>query len=99
MNTKARVLAPGDGIGIITPSWCGPSKYPHRVQGGVNFLKSLGYRVVVAENAYGARGVVSGTPEERVADIHQMFGDDSIRAIIATIGGGHSCHLLPLLDW
>jgi len=28
-----------------------------------------------------------------------MFLDAEVRAIVASIGGGHSCHLLPLLDF
>ncbi len=28
-----------------------------------------------------------------------MFADPSIAAVICTIGGDHSCHLLPLIDW
>ncbi len=28
-----------------------------------------------------------------------MFADPDIHAIVATIGGDHSCHLLPHLDW
>jgi muramoyltetrapeptide carboxypeptidase LdcA involved in peptidoglycan recycling len=28
-----------------------------------------------------------------------MFGDSEVKAIIAAIGGDHSCHLLPLLDF
>jgi muramoyltetrapeptide carboxypeptidase LdcA involved in peptidoglycan recycling len=53
----------------------------------------------MAPHASEKRGYVAGTPEERVADIHQLFADPEVRAIIATIGGNHACHLLPLLDF
>lgn len=96
---KPPLLRPGDTIGIIAPSWCGPATFPHRVERGKRFLEALGYRVVVAPHTYGRRGYVSGTPEERAADIHQLFSDPTVGAIIAAIGGDHSCHLLPLLDW
>jgi muramoyltetrapeptide carboxypeptidase len=42
---------------------------------------------------------VSGTPEERVADIHGLVADPRVRVITSAIGGNHSCQLLPLLDW
>jgi muramoyltetrapeptide carboxypeptidase LdcA involved in peptidoglycan recycling len=42
---------------------------------------------------------VSGTPEERADDLHEFFADVEVQAIVAAIGGDHSCHLLPLLDW
>ena len=95
---KPLALKPGDTIGIISPSWGGAALYPHRVQRGREYLESLGFRVVFSEHAMARRGYVSGTPEERVSDLHQMFSDPHIKAIIATIGGNHSCHLLPLLD-
>lgn len=96
---KAPALRPGDTIGVIAPSWCGPATFPHRVERGAAYLESLGYRVVVAPHAYGRRGYVSGTPEERVADIHALVADRAVRVIVSAIGGNHTCHLLPLLDW
>ncbi len=96
---KPPVLKPGDTIGIVSPSWCGAALFPHRVQRGREYLESLGFRVVLAGHATGRRGYVSGTPEERAADLRQMFGDPEVKAIVATIGGNHSCHLLPLLDF
>ncbi len=96
---KPSVLKPGDTIGIVSPSWGGASLYPRRVQRGKEYLESLGFEVIIAEHAAGRRGYLSGTPEERVSDLHRMFGDPKVKAIIATIGGNHSCHLLPLLDF
>jgi muramoyltetrapeptide carboxypeptidase len=72
---------------------------PHRLRNGVRYLVSLGFRVNVGRNALKQRGYVSDTAENRVADIHDMFRDPEVRAIVATIGGDHSCHLLPLLDF
>src|SRR6185503_12986334 len=45
------------------------------------------------------RGFVSDTPENRVTDLHDMFRDPDVRLVLATVGGDHSCHLLPLLDF
>ena len=36
------------------------------------------------------RGWVSGTPAERVADLHDAFADQQVRAVLCTIGGLHS---------
>lgn len=97
---KLQRLQPGDKIGIIAPSWCGPASVPHRVERGKRFLESLGYEVVLAPHATGRyRGYLSGTPEERTADLHQMFADSSVKAIIAAIGGDHSSQMLPHIDW
>lgn len=99
MIVKPPALRPGDTIGIVAPSWGGPALFPQRVERGRRFLESLGYRVVIGRHACGQRGHVSGTPEERATDLHDFFADPAVRAIVAAIGGDHSCHLLPLLDW
>jgi muramoyltetrapeptide carboxypeptidase len=96
---KPPALRPGDAIGVIAPSWCGPAAFPHRVERGKEALEALGYHVLVAPRAWGQRAWVSGTPEERAADLHAMFADPAVRMIIAAIGGDHCCHLLPFLDW
>ena len=96
---KPPALRPGDAIGVVAPSWCGPATFPHRVERGIRFLEGLGYRVVVGAHACGRRGWVAGTPEERVADLHGFFADPDVRLILSAIGGDHACQLLPLLDW
>ncbi len=92
-------LRKGDTIGILSPSWGGAAAYPHRVERGVQYLGSLGFRVKLAPHAMNSAGYVSDTAENRVADIHAMFRDPEVKAVVATIGGDHSCHLLPLLDF
>jgi muramoyltetrapeptide carboxypeptidase len=92
-------LREGDIVGIISPSWGGGAAHPHRVERGVDYLESLGFRVRIAPHAMNSAGNVSDTAENRAADIHAMFSDPEVKALIATIGGDHSCHLLPLLDF
>ena len=99
MTTKPPRLQPGDTVGIISPSWGGGARYPHRIERGAAHLRSLGFKVKIAPHALNSIGFVSDTPENRVADIHAMFLDPEVKAIIASIGGDHSCHLLPLLDF
>jgi muramoyltetrapeptide carboxypeptidase LdcA involved in peptidoglycan recycling len=54
--TRAPALRPGGTIGVVAPSWCGPALHPHRVERGVRFLESLGYRVLLGRHAMGRRG-------------------------------------------
>lgn len=96
---KAHHLQPGDTIGIVSPSWGGAGKFPHRVQQGSQQLNALGFHVRLAPHALKVEGFTSDTPANRASDIHEMFADPEIKAIIAAIGGDHSCHLLPLLDF
>ena len=92
-------LREGDTVGVISPSWGGGAAYPHWVERGVKYLESLGFRVKLAPHAMNSVGYVSDTPENRAADIHEMFRDPVVKAVVAMIGGDHSCHLLPLLDF
>jgi muramoyltetrapeptide carboxypeptidase LdcA involved in peptidoglycan recycling len=91
-------LRPGDTIGIVSPAWGGAGAHPHRTERGIQYLRSLGFRVKIAPHALSQRGFVSDTPRNRADDIHTMFLDPDVKAIVAAIGGDHSCHLLPLLD-
>jgi muramoyltetrapeptide carboxypeptidase LdcA involved in peptidoglycan recycling len=98
MTVPAR-LKPGDTIGIVSPSWGGAGLFPQRLEKGIHHLQTLGFQVRLAQHALNQSGFVSDTPGNRVDDIHTMFADPDIKAVIAAIGGDHSCHLLPLLDF
>ncbi len=96
---KPKQLQPGDTVGIVSPSFGAAGLFPHRLELGVRQLEALGFHVRTAPNACNVRGYVSDTPERRAADIHAMFLDPEVKAIIAAIGGDHSNQLLPLLDF
>ncbi|MEJ7839484.1 MAG: LD-carboxypeptidase, partial [Thermomicrobiales bacterium] len=98
-SIKPPALRPGDTVGIVSPSWFGGPAFERRANRGIAELHRLGFRTRVGAHAYKNDGWVSASPERRVADIHDMFADPDVRAIVCTIGGDHSCHLLPLLDW
>jgi muramoyltetrapeptide carboxypeptidase len=92
-------LSRGDTIGILTPSVPAPARAPRRFQRGIAELERLGLGVRVAANARGSRGHRSGTIAERVADLHELFGDPDVHAILCSIGGFNSNSLLEELDY
>jgi muramoyltetrapeptide carboxypeptidase len=96
---KAPRLRPGDAVGIVSPSWPGAALFPHRVENGVKQLERMGFRVVLGRHALSQRDYVSESAENRVADLHELFEDPEVRAIVAAIGGDHCAHLLPHLDF
>src|SRR5438105_1450978 len=73
--------------------------WPHRIDRAVRFLKSLGVDVRQMPHAGQQTGWVAGSAHERVADIHTAFADDSIKAILCSMGGNHCNQLLPYLDY
>lgn len=97
--SKGKRLIPGSTIGIVSPSWGGAGAFPHRAEQGVKSLHQLGFNAIFAPHARNNKRFVSDTAANRAQDIHDMFADRDVKAIIASIGGDHSCHLLPLLDF
>ncbi len=90
-------LKRGDLIGIITPA--SPVADSTRIENGIRYLQSLGYTTKVGENVGKTLGYLAGTDEERVADIHSMFADKEVKAIICLRGGYGTPRLLSLLNY
>ncbi len=95
--TKPRRLSPGDLVGILAPA--SPVADPSRIERGVRYLERNGYRVLVAENVGKARGYLAGTDEERVADMHALFANSDVKAILCARGGYGTPRILTMLDY
>jgi muramoyltetrapeptide carboxypeptidase len=89
-------LRAGDAVRLISPaSWFDPNK----VQTGMDSLRALGLQPQLGANALAHCGQYSaGTPEQRLADLHAAFADDSVKAIICNRGGYGSAEMLNGLD-
>ena len=96
---KPKKLNPGDKIATVSPSWGGPSVFPHRYQSGIRQLQEeFGLQVVEMPNTLRDADWLSRNPGARAEDLMQAFADPSIKGIFATIGGDDSIRLLPFLD-
>jgi muramoyltetrapeptide carboxypeptidase len=86
----------GSRVAIVSPASAAKAELVER---GVAALRAWGYEPVVMPHAL-ARGPMyyAGKAEERVADLHAAFADESIAGIICTRGGWGSAELLLLLD-
>lgn len=94
---KPRKLSKGDLIGIISPAST-PADLS-KVEKGVKYLESLGYKVEVGKNVGKERGYLAGTDEERLSDLHYMFGKKAVKAIMCVRGGYGTGRLLPSIDY
>lgn len=92
-------LAPGDTIGIISPASPIASEGPRRFERGVAHLREMGFAVRVARHARARHGHTAGTIEQRVDDIHSLFSDPEVRAVLTSAGGLNSNQLLDSLDY
>jgi muramoyltetrapeptide carboxypeptidase len=94
---KPKKINRGDLIGIISPA--SSTNDSTVIENGVRYIESLGYRTLVGKNVGKARGYLAGTDEERVEDIHQMFGNKKVKAIFCLRGGYGAFRLLDKIDY
>ncbi|MBI2429967.1 MAG: LD-carboxypeptidase [Ignavibacteriales bacterium] len=94
---KPSALKKGDLIGIIAPA--SPPSVSEKITKGAEYLERLGYRVKLGKNVHNVYGYLAGTDQERADDIHEMFADRNVKAIVAVRGGYGTPRLLPLLNY
>ncbi len=94
---KPKRIKKKDLIGIISPA-SSPADLS-RVERGVNYFERLGYRVIVGENVGKQRGYLAGTDEERLHDLHSMFRNKEVKAIVCVRGGYGSARLLDKINY
>ncbi len=89
-------LRKGDTIGIISPA---SPMIRERLEKGIAYLRGKGYSVLLGKHVYDQHGYLAGTDEERVRDLHAMFRNPEVKAIISSRGGYGTPRLLPFLDY
>jgi len=90
-------LKAGDLIGIISPA--SRIADPARIEKGIAYLERLGYRTAPGDNILKSYGYLAGTDEERVADLHRMFANREVKAIMCVRGGYGTPRLLSLVNY
>lgn len=87
----------GDTVGVITPS--SPLVDDAGYDIAVANFNALGLRIKWGTNVGKKYGYLAGTDEERMADIHHMFSDPEVKAIVCLRGGSGAARLLDRLDY
>lgn len=89
---------PGDTVAVISPSWGGPSVFPHVHENGLAVLREWGLVVKEFPTARMDAGFLRAHPEVRAKDVNDAFADPEVKAIFTSIGGDDSVRILPFLD-
>ncbi len=98
-HLKSRRLKPGDTIAIVSPSWGGPSVFPHIFDRGLrNIQEIFGLQIREFPSARLDARKVYLNPQLRAEDLNQAFGDPDIDGIFTSIGGDDSVRILPYLN-
>lgn len=96
---KPKSLKSKDKIAIISPSWGGPSIFPHVYEKGLqNIEKYLQLIPVEYPTARMDSEKIYQNPKLRADDINEAFGNPDIKAIFISIGGDDSIRILPYLN-
>ena len=98
MAIKSKKLQKGDTIAIISPSWGGPSVFPHIYESGIKALKNLGLKIKEYPSARKDADYTYNNPEFRAKDINDAFADSEVKAIFTSIGGDDSIRIIPYID-
>jgi len=93
---KPPAVAEGAGISVVAPA---SFAQPDRVNGGLEALRALGFSPRLSTAAL-ERGPLyfAGSAEQRLADLHAAFADESTSAVMCLRGGYGSNYLLQGLN-
>ncbi|GAB2565397.1 S66 peptidase family protein [Spirosoma areae] len=94
---KPNRLRPGDTIGLFCPA--APAYTREPVQIAQESLQALGFPTKLGPHIYDRYGYLAGRDADRVSDLHALFDDRSVKAVMALHGGWGCARLLPLLDY
>ena len=96
---KPHKLKQGDTIAIVSPS-SGLAGEPHirwRTDEAIRRIEDMGYQVKVMPNALNGFEWNYSHPKERASSLMSAFEDESVKAILCTIGGNESVRIIPFL--
>lgn len=94
---KGKTLTYGDTIGIVAPA---SPVDEGEVMKAAKGLVEMGFNIKLGHSCFEKYGgYLAGTPKLRASDIHAMFSDQDIDAIICLRGGYGSPQILDLLDY
>lgn len=96
VKIKPPALQKGDRVMMIAPA---SSPGEEGIDDAILSVRKLGYEVVEAPHLRRQNGFLAGTDDERLADFHQAWQDDSIKGIWCVRGGYGTSRLLPTIDW
>ncbi|MFF8673638.1 LD-carboxypeptidase [Streptomyces sp. NPDC015242] len=92
-------LALGARVAVVAPSGPVPEE---RLQAGLDVLRGWDLDPVVAPHVLGRHGTLahlSGTDEQRAADLRDAWCDPSVSAVLCARGGYGAQRMVDLLDW
>jgi muramoyltetrapeptide carboxypeptidase len=95
IDSAPRRLREGDLVALVAPAGAVP---PERARAAVEVLTGWGLRVRMGEHARGRHTYLSGTDDERLADVNAALRDDEVRGLLCLRGGYGAQRIADRLD-
>lgn len=93
---KAKGLKKGDTIGLVAPGY---AIKPEILEEAKQTLINMGFKPVHTNRILKNHGYFSNTDQERVADLHEMFANKKIDAILCARGGYGCTRIMHMIDY
>ncbi len=87
----------GDTIGVFSPSWLVDER--QMFNQGIEKIRSLGFKVKLADHTFSQHYYSAGTPKERLEDFHTLWTDPEVRMVLMSQGGSTANQLLDGIDY
>ncbi len=84
-------------MGVFSPSW--PTDERQKFDQGIEKIKSMELNVKIAEHTRSQHYYSAGTRNERVGDLHNLWGDPEVRMVMMSQGGSTANQLLDSIDY
>lgn len=89
-------LRKGDTIGLVAPA--GPVT-AEQLRQGIQLIKEMGLQVAYGNDILRQQAYLAGSDQLRVEELHRLWQNPDLKAILAVRGGYGSGRLLDLLDY
>ena len=93
---KPKALQKNSTIGIVSPSYWLEEAILKKT---IKFFTDLDYKIKIGASNNLQWGPFAGTPQERADDLHRMFTDPDVDAVMCARGGYGANRVLPLLNY
>ncbi len=96
MNMPFNYLKKNDKIGLITPAgFITKQKLDNSIQN----LNRFGLKAVFLNSVLDKTGYLAGSDKARVEELHKMYADKSLKAILCVRGGYGTARILDKIDY
>lgn len=96
---RPRPLQSGATIGVLSVSAPEPATHAAFFKRGIAALAGRGYEIVLGKHTTEQQGYVTASGDELAADLHELFTNERVSAVICAGGGVNANRLLHYLNW